>query len=150
MKSTKASPKSSSTTTTKAQSKTQESTSKTQRQAASTTNKQSATVKQTAKQQVSNPPATGKVSRSMNTLTAIPKQNASAKKITALVKRSGKTTGYQFADGTVMNKPDAIKLAKKGGIQGVGIAKRNGSEYLKTLPDGSVKTNLTKLPTVTL
>jgi hypothetical protein len=86
----------------------------------------------------------------MNTLSAIPKQMASAKKITALVRRGGKITGYQFADGSVLNKTEAIRLAKKGGIQGVGIAKRNGSEYLKTLPDGSNKTNLTGLPTATL
>jgi len=90
------------------------------------------------------------VSRSMNTLSAIPKQSPNAKKITALVRRSGKITGYQFADGSVLNKPEALRLAKKGGIQGVGIAKRNGTEYLKTLPDGSEKTNLNNLPRVSL
>ncbi|MDR2520178.1 MAG: DUF3892 domain-containing protein [Eubacteriaceae bacterium] len=86
----------------------------------------------------------------MNTLSSIPKYTPNARKITALVRRSGKVTGYQFADGSVLNKTEALRLAKKGGIQGVGIAKRNGTEYLKTLPDGSTKTNLTNLPKVAL
>ncbi|MCL1804007.1 MAG: DUF3892 domain-containing protein [Eubacteriaceae bacterium] len=90
------------------------------------------------------------VSRSMNTLTSIPKVSPGAQKITALVRSSGTITGYQLSDGSVLNKAEALRLAKKGGIQGIGIAKRNGNEYLKTLPDGSNKTNLTNLPRVSV
>ena len=40
----------------------------------------------------------------------------------------------------------AIALAKQGGIRGVAIASRNGSEYLRSLPDGTASNNLGDLP----
>lgn len=81
-------------------------------------------------------------------LSEIPTPNDNAQRITALLKESGKITGYQLSNGDILSKSEGIQLAKQGGIQGVGIAKRNGSEYLKSLPDGTEKNNLGSLPTV--
>lgn len=85
----------------------------------------------------------------MMALDDIPKPNADAKQIVALVKEGGRITGYQLADGRVLGKDEGIQLAKQGGIQGVGIAIRKGNEYLKSLPDGSEDNNLSHLPSVT-
>ena len=48
-----------------------------------------------------------------------------------------------------MSKEEGVELAKQGGIQGVGVAVRNGTEYLKSLPDESEGNNLDNLPSVT-
>ena len=40
-------------------------------------------------------------------------------------------------------------LAKNGGIRGVGVGIRKGTEYLKALPDGSEGNNLGNLPSIT-
>ena len=79
----------------------------------------------------------------------IPKPNADAQPIVALVKEGGRITGYKLADGRLLSKEEGIELARQGGIQGVGIATRNGSEYLKSLPDSSENNNLGNLPSVT-
>jgi hypothetical protein len=84
----------------------------------------------------------------MNTFREIPTPHGDAKKITGLVKRRGRITGYQLSDGQILNKQDGISLARSGGIQGVGISERKGSEYLKSLPDGKESNNLSSLPTV--
>jgi len=55
--------------------------------------------------------------------------------ITALVKEDGYVTGYQLSDGTILDKPEAVALAKQGGIISVSVAHRNGEEYLKSHPD---------------
>ncbi len=85
----------------------------------------------------------------MMALKDVPTPNADAKPIVALVKKSGRITGYQLLDGRVLSKEEGIQLAKDGGIQGVGIATRNGKEYLKSLPDGTEGNNLGQLPSVT-
>lgn len=84
----------------------------------------------------------------MNTLRDIPTPRPDAQPITALVKQGGRVTGYQLADGRVVDKSEGIQLARAGGIQGVGIATRNGNEYLKSLPDGSSGNNLSNLPSI--
>lgn len=84
----------------------------------------------------------------MMALQYIPKPNADAKEIKALVKEDGRITGYQLSDGRVLNKEDGVQLAKQGGIRGVGVATRNGNEYLKSLPDEDEGNNLGNLPTV--
>ena len=84
----------------------------------------------------------------LNAMSEILEPKADAKRITALVKDSGKITGYQLSDGQILNKADGVELARQGGIQGVGISKRKGNEYLKSLPDGNDNNNLTNLPTV--
>lgn len=85
----------------------------------------------------------------MMALNEIPAPKADAKQIVALLKESGRVTGYQLSDGRVLNKEEGVELAKQGGIQGVGISSRNGNEYLKSLPDGSERNNLSSLPSVT-
>ena len=85
----------------------------------------------------------------MNALNEIPTPAASAPRITALKKNAGRVTGYQLADGRILEKPEAVALARHGGIAGVGIANRKGNEYLKSLPDGTENNNLSSLPSVT-
>lgn len=84
----------------------------------------------------------------INALDAIPDTKANAKEIVALVKDSGRVTGYQLSDGTTVTKEDGVELAKSGDIQGVGIAHRDGKEYLKSIPDGTESNNLSNLPSV--
>lgn len=83
------------------------------------------------------------------TLKDIPEPKADAQQITALVKEGGRITGYQLSDGRVLDKEEGVQLARQGGIRGVGIATRNGTEYLKSLPDGSEANNLGNLPSIT-
>lgn len=85
----------------------------------------------------------------MMALKDIPTPNADAKKIAALVKEDGRVTGYQLSDGQILSKEEGVQLAKQGGIQGVGVATRNGNEYLKSLPDGTEENNLDNLPSIT-
>lgn len=84
-----------------------------------------------------------------NTLDDIPRAAPDAPTITALVKEGGKVTGYQLSEGTVLNKEQAVRLARQGGIAGVGIAHRGETEYLKSIPDGTDGNNLSHLPSVT-
>jgi len=86
-------------------------------------------------------------SLSLNTV-EIPTANANARTIVALKKDGGHVTGYQLSDGQVVNKDMAVALARQGEIAGVGIAHRDGSEYLKSIPDGTESNNLSHLPSV--
>ena len=83
-----------------------------------------------------------------NTLDQIPQANSNAKRIIALVKESGKITGYQLSDNSIVEKQQAVIMAKHGQIAGVGIAHRGDTEYLKSIPDGSENNNLGNLPSV--
>jgi hypothetical protein len=78
----------------------------------------------------------------------IPQASSTAAQITALVKESGKVVGYQLSSGQTLGKDDAAALARQGGIQGVGISERDGTEYLKSIPDGTESNNLNNLPSV--
>lgn len=78
----------------------------------------------------------------------VPSPKADARKIVGLVKSSGRITGYQLSDGRTVSKEEGVAMAKSGDIQGVGIAHRKDSEYLKSLPDGSEDNNLGNLPSV--
>ena len=84
----------------------------------------------------------------MDALSEIPLLNADSRCITALKKDGGHVTGYQLSDGRIIDKAEAVNLAKKGGIQGVGISNRNGTEYLKSLPDETENNNLSNLPSL--
>lgn len=84
----------------------------------------------------------------MSALDDIPKPSSDAKDIVALVKHSGRVSGYQLSDGQILSKEEGVELAKQGGINGVGIAHRSGTEYLKSLPDEEEGNNLSSLPTV--
>lgn len=84
-----------------------------------------------------------------NTLDEIPKANPDAKRITGLVKENGRVTGYQLSDDTIVEKPQAVEMAKQGEIAGVGVAHRGDNEYLKSIPNGKENDNLGNLPAVT-
>jgi len=84
-----------------------------------------------------------------NTLDQIPKAKSNAKRITGLVKENGRVMGYQLSDSTIVEKPQAVQMAKQGEIAGVGIAHRGDNEYLKSIPNDKENDNLGNLPTVT-
>lgn len=81
-------------------------------------------------------------------LDEVPTPKADAKEIVGLVKSSGKISGYQLSDGSTVSKEEGVSMAKAGEIQGVGVAHRKDSEYLKSLPDGTENKNLGNLPSV--
>lgn len=87
-------------------------------------------------------------SLAMNTLDDIPNPKSDAKDIVGLVKSSGKVTGYQLSDGRTVSKEEGVAMAKSGQINGVGVAHRGDSEYLKSIPDGTEGNNLANLPSV--
>ena len=78
----------------------------------------------------------------------VPSPKSDAKEIVGLVKSSGRITGYQLSDGATVSKEEGVAMAKAGEIQGVGIAHRKDSEYLKSLPDDTEDNNLSNLPSV--
>ena len=82
------------------------------------------------------------------TLDQIPDAKWNAKRIVGLVKESGRITGYQLSDNSIVEKQQAVDMAKQGQIAGVGIAHRGDTEYLKSIPDGSENNNLGNLPSV--
>ena len=89
----------------------------------------------------------GNLPLGINAFTPEPKPDA--KEIEALVKQSGKVTGYKLSNGETVSKSEGVALAKAGEIRHVGVATRNGNEYLRTLPDGREGNNLGNLPSVT-
>ena len=82
------------------------------------------------------------------TLDQIPQANSNAKRIIGLVKEGGRITGYHLSDNSIVDKQQAVNMAKEGKIAGVGIAHRGDTEYLKSIPDGSENNNLGNLPSV--
>jgi hypothetical protein len=85
----------------------------------------------------------------MMAMKEIPEPNSNAATITALVKDGGTVVGYQLSNGQTVNKNEGVALAKQGGIFGVGVAERDGTEYLKSVPDGTESNNLNNLPSIT-
>lgn len=83
-----------------------------------------------------------------NTLDQIPTPKQNAQKIIALVKQSGRITGYQLSNQSIVSKEQAVQLAKQGEISGVGIAHRGDTEYLKAIPNENENDNLSNLPTI--
>ena len=82
------------------------------------------------------------------TLDQIPQANSNAMRIVGLVKEGGRITGYQLSDNSVVEKQQAVNMAKQGQIAGVGIAHRGDTEYLKSIPNGNENDNLGNLPSV--
>jgi len=74
--------------------------------------------------------------------------HSNAATITALVKDGGAVVGYQLSNGQTLSKDEGVALAKQGGIFGVGISERGGTEYLKSVPDDTESNNLSNLPSV--
>ena len=85
-----------------------------------------------------------------NTLDQIPQANSNAKRIVGLLKEGGRITGYQLSDNSIVEKQQAVNMAKQGQIAGVGIAHRGETEYLKSIPDDSENNNLGNLPAVSI
>ena len=85
----------------------------------------------------------------LNTYKVVPTPKPNAEKITGLIKHSGRITGYQLSSGDIVQKAKAVQMAKDGEISGVGVATRNGNEYLKSLPDETENNNLGNLPSTT-
>ena len=83
-----------------------------------------------------------------NTLDQIPQAGADAKRIVGLVKKGGRITGYQLSDNSIVEKQQAVNMAKQGQIADVGIAHRGDTEYLKSIPNGTENDNLGSLPSV--
>lgn len=81
-------------------------------------------------------------------LDEVPTPKSDAKKIVGLVKSSGRIEGYQLSDGSTISKEEGVAMAKAGEIQGVGVAHRKDTEYLKSLPDGTENNNLGNLPSI--
>ena len=90
----------------------------------------------------------GNLPANINIMNPVP--NKDAKTIMKLIRTNGKISGYQLSDGTVLSKADGVALAKQGGIRGVAIASRNGSEYLRSIQDGKESNNLGDLPSTGL
>lgn len=82
------------------------------------------------------------------TLDQIPQAQPTAKRIVGLVKEGGRITGYRISDNSIVEKKQAVNMAKQVQIAGVGIAHRGDTEYLKSIPDGSENNNLSNLPSV--
>ena len=82
----------------------------------------------------------GNLPANINIMNPVP--NKDAKSITGLVRKNGRIAGYELSDGRVLSKQEGVALAKQGGIRGVAIASRNGTEYLRSLPDGDQSDNL--------
>lgn len=83
-----------------------------------------------------------------NTLDSIPDAKPDAKDIVGLVKTDGRVNGYQLSDGSTVSKEEGVAMAKDGNINGIGIAHRDGKEYLKSIPDGNENNNLSNLPSI--
>ena len=81
-------------------------------------------------------------------LDEVPTPKSDAKEIVGLVKTSGKISGYQLSDGSKVSREEGVAMAKNGEIQGVGVAHRKDTEYLKSLPDETEGNNLGNLPSV--
>lgn len=84
----------------------------------------------------------------MQALDEIPTPKADAKQIVALVKESGKVTGYQLSDGQTISREKGVEMARQGDIKDVEVATNKGTEYLKSLPDGDENNNLGNLPSI--
>jgi len=84
---------------------------------------------------------------SINKVNPVP--DADALSITGLIKHSGKIAGYQLSDGEKVSKQQGVQMAKDNHIRGVGVAVNQGTEYLRTLPDGNEDNNLANLPSIT-
>ena len=74
----------------------------------------------------------GNLPANINIMNPVP--NKDAKTIMKLIRTNGKISGYQLSDGTVLSK----------------AASRNGSEYLRSIPDGKESNNLGDLPSTGL
>lgn len=90
----------------------------------------------------------GNLPENINIVRPVAKKDAAH--IVALVRESGRISGYKLSNGQVVSKDQGISMAKAGDIAGVAVAERKSSEYLRTLPDGQENNNLLNLPSITM
>jgi hypothetical protein len=83
---------------------------------------------------------------SINEVTPHPSSDALS--ITGLIKNDGKISGYQLSDGENVSKEQGVQMTKENKIKGVAVAVKQGTEYLRSLPDGDENNNLGNLPSV--
>ncbi|MCJ7691386.1 MAG: DUF3892 domain-containing protein [Clostridiaceae bacterium] len=78
------------------------------------------------------------------------KKENSAHIITRVVKdNGGEITAYEFENGDIVSKEQAVMLAKQGNISGVSTStSKKGEEFLRSLPDGNKSNNLDSLPII--
>ncbi|MGH4123068.1 MAG: DUF3892 domain-containing protein [Clostridium sp.] len=77
-------------------------------------------------------------------------RESSTHMISKVVKdNSGEITAYEFENGDIVSKEQAVLLAKQGNIGGVSIStSKRGEEFLRSLPDGEKSNNLDSLPVI--
>ena len=85
----------------------------------------------------------GRMPAGINIMNPVARKDAET--ITEMVRENGRVTGYKLSGGRTLSKKEGVALAKQGGIRGVAIASRNGSEYLRSYPDGNESNNLGNL-----
>ncbi len=78
------------------------------------------------------------------------KRENSGHMISRVVKdNGGEITAYEFENGEIVSKEQAVMLAKQGNIAGVSIStSKRGEEFLRSLPDGDKSNNLDSLPVI--
>ncbi|GCD09767.1 DUF3892 domain-containing protein [Clostridium tagluense] len=78
------------------------------------------------------------------------KKESSTHMISRVVKdNSGEITAYEFENGDIVSKEQAVLLARQGNIGGVSIStSKKGEEFLRSLPDGDKFNNLDSLPVI--
>lgn len=78
------------------------------------------------------------------------KKENSAHIITRVVKdNGGEITAYEFENGDIVSKEQAVMLAKQGNISGVSTStSKKGEEFLRSLPDANKSNNLDSLPVI--
>ncbi|MBU3127122.1 DUF3892 domain-containing protein [Clostridium tagluense] len=78
------------------------------------------------------------------------KKESSTHMISRVVKdNSGEITAYEFENGDIVSKEQAVLLARQGNIGGVSIStSKKGEEFLRSLPDGDKSNNLDSLPVI--
>lgn len=78
------------------------------------------------------------------------KRENSGHMISRVVKdNSGEITAYEFENGDIVSKEQAVILAKQGSIGGVSVStSKKGEEFLRSLPDGNKANNLDSLPVI--
>lgn len=78
------------------------------------------------------------------------KKENSAHIITRVVKdNGGEITAYEFENGDIVSKEQAVMLAKQGNISGVSTStSKKGEDFLRSLPDANKSNNLDSLPVI--
>lgn len=73
-----------------------------------------------------------------------------AKEIVKFIKQDNEVVGYVLSSGEKVSVKEAIKLAKEGMLEHVGVSvSRGGNEYIRSLPDDDESNNLSNLPSIT-